>query len=288
MEPRTIILYHGACPDGFGGAYAAWKKFDDSAEYVPLHRGDPIPEGIDGANVYLIDYTFNALEDMKEIERRAGSLVVLDHHEGMQPITEAMQNHVYDASHSGAVLAWNYFHPDTPVPRLLAYVEDDDIFRFALPETKPFITYLIIQPLDFQLWDDIARKLEDPKEGPVLLQKAAAYREYFEYLAEQAVEKANLVSFEGYQVYFANSHPHKTMKSLIGHKLAAKKGPLALVVSAHPNGYGVSIRGDGSVDVAEIASRFGGNGHTSSAGFLIPRGGPFPWELIEDHEDSRD
>lgn len=279
-------MYHGGCPDGFGGAYAAWKKFGVAAEYIPLHRGHGIPDGLDGADVYMVDYTFNALEDMREIEQRAASLTVLDHHEGMEPVTTAMQNHIYDASHSGAVLAWNYFHPGTQVPRLLAYVEDDDIFRFALPETKPFVTYLIIQPLDFKSWDEIAGKLEDPEERKILLDKANSYREYFEYLAEQAVQKANLVSFEGYEVYFASSHPHKTMKSLIGHRLAAKKGPLALVVSAHPNGYGVSIRGDGTVDVAEIASRFGGNGHTSSAGFLIPREGPFPWELIADDENT--
>jgi hypothetical protein len=88
-------------------------------------------------------------------------------------------------------------------------------------------------------------------------------------------------------VYFANAHPHKTMKSFIGHRLATKKGPLALVVSAHPKGYGVSIRGDGTVDVAAIAAKYGGNGHPSSAGFAIPREGPFPWTLIE-HEDPSD
>lgn len=288
MTPRTLILYHGGCPDGFGGAYAAWKKFGDTAEYIGVHRGEPVPDGIDGADVYLIDFTYNELETMRDIERRANSLMVIDHHEGMVPVIEQMPNHVYDAAHSGAVLAWNHFHPDTSAPRLLQYVEDDDIFRFALPETKPFMTYLIIQPLEFAVWDELASRLEDDAGRAKLLEKAAAYREYFEYLAEQAVEKANLVSFEGYEIYFATAHPHKTMKSLVGNLLAKKKGPFALVVSPHPNGYGVSIRGDGSVNVAEIAAKFGGNGHPNSAGFLIPREGPFPWELIENDENTGD
>jgi len=282
---RTLILYHGGCPDGFGGAYAAWKKFGDSAEYIPLHRGETLPEGIDGARIYLIDFTYKR-ELMDELLSRVASLVVLDHHDGVREIVEAMPEHVFDLNRSGATIAWTYFHPNTEVPKLLSYVEDDDIFRFAFPETKPFITYLIIQPLDFKVWDEIARKLEDPEESKILLEKASDYREYFEYLAKQVVERANLVSFEGYEVYFANSHPHKTMKSLVGHQLAEKKGPLALVVSAHPKGYGVSIRGDGTVDVAAIAEKYGGNGHPSSAGFLVPREGPFPWELIENHEDS--
>jgi oligoribonuclease NrnB/cAMP/cGMP phosphodiesterase (DHH superfamily) len=176
MNERTVIMYHGDCPDGFGGAYAAWKKFGDSAEYIPLHRGDSVPEELDGADVYMLDYTFNTIEEMKEAEQRAASLTVIDHHEGIREITEAMPNHVYDADHSGAVLSWMYFHPNTEIPRLLAYVEDDDIFRFELPETKPFMSYLIIQPMDFKTWDDIVRKLEDPEERRKILEKASAYR----------------------------------------------------------------------------------------------------------------
>ncbi|HEY0010725.1 MAG TPA: hypothetical protein VGB97_02300 [Candidatus Paceibacterota bacterium] len=284
-SPKTLILYHGGCPDGFGGAYAAWKKFGDQAEYIPLHRGVPAPDAIDGNDVYLIDFTYTR-DVMDDILARAASVIVLDHHEGVQDVVEAMPEYVYDSARSGATIAWGYFHPGVPVPKLLSYVEDDDIYRFTFPETKPLLTYLIIQPLDFVVWDEIARKLEDPTEGAIILEKAAAYREYFEHLAEQAVEKANLVSFEGEEIYFANSHPHKTMKSLIGNLLAKKKGPFALVVSAHPNGYGVSIRGDGTVNVAKIAEKYGGNGHPNSAGFLIPREGPFPWEIVETNEDT--
>ena len=35
------------------------------------------------------------------------------------------------------------------------------------------------------------------------------------------------------------------------------------------NRYHVSLRSDSSVDVAKIASKFGGGGHTSAAGFQI-------------------
>jgi oligoribonuclease NrnB/cAMP/cGMP phosphodiesterase (DHH superfamily) len=77
------------------------------------------------------------------------------------------------------------------------------------------------------------------------------------------------------------------MKSLVGNMLAKKHGPFALVVTAHPKGFGVSIRGDGSVDVSLIAQKYGGNGHKNSSGFLIPVGGPMPWTIVE-NEDSRD
>src|SRR3989344_3757446 len=41
---KIAVLYHGGCPDGFGGAYAAWKKFGNMAEYIPLKHGKPAPK----------------------------------------------------------------------------------------------------------------------------------------------------------------------------------------------------------------------------------------------------
>jgi nanoRNase/pAp phosphatase (c-di-AMP/oligoRNAs hydrolase) len=103
-----------------------------------------------------------------------------------------------------------------------------------------------------------------------------------------AVEKAELVHFEGHDIYFANCHPLKPLKSLVGNKLAQKTGTMGLVVSAHPKGYGVSIRSVGDIDVAAIAFKYGGNGHTHAAGFAISADGPLPWVHIEKNdEDSR-
>lgn len=284
---RTVILYHGGCPDGFGGAYAAWKKFGDAAEYIPLHRGESLPEGIDGARIYLIDFTYSR-ETMDELLARAGSLVVLDHHDGVREVVEAMPEYVFDSGRSGATIAWSYFHPDLPVPYFFKLLEDQDLYRRALPDTVPLHAYLEVRPFTFEDWDETILLLEDPETREQFLEKTRIYAEYFELLAELATEKAKLVSFEGYEVHFGTSHPFKSLKSRVGNLLAMKRGPFSLVVTAHPNGYGVSVRGDGSVNVAEIAQKYGGNGHPNASGFLIPREGPFPWELIEDHEDSGD
>lgn len=285
---RTIILYHGNCPDGFGGAYAAWKKFGDAAEYLPLSRGEEAPvEDCRDAVLYFVDFCYTK-EVMDQFVAAAKSVTVLDHHEGVQEVIESMPEFVYDSTRSGAGIAWDYFHPDQPRPKLLNHVEDDDLFRFTLEDTREIITYLEVQPFTFETWDEIAQKLDDPASKETMLEKARIYREYFEILANQSVDHAKLVSFDGHEVYFAASHPLKSMKSLIGNLLARKQGPFALVVSPHPEGYGVSIRGDGSIDVAKIAQKFGGNGHPSSAGFLIPREGPFPWTLIKKDEASSD
>ncbi|KND50512.1 MAG: hypothetical protein AB202_02560 [Parcubacteria bacterium C7867-007] len=282
---RTVILYHGSCPDGFGGAYAAWKKFGDSAEYIPLHRGSPLPEGLEGAHLYFIDFCYTK-DVMDKFVSIASKVTVLDHHEGVADVIQSMPEYVYESDLSGSGIAWRYFHPDTPIPTLLAHVQDDDLFRFALPDTRAVITYLEVHPFTFEAWDETAKKLDDPETRDAFFEKTRTYAEYFELLALKSVDRAKLVSFEGYECYYATAHPLKSLKSMVGHLLSDKKGPIALVVAAHPNGYGVSIRGDGTVDVSKIAAKFGGNGHPSSSGFLIPREGPFPWTLIEDETTS--
>lgn len=287
MEGRTVIMYHGGCPDGFGGAYAAWKKFGDDAEYIGLHRDAPAAEGFHGAHLYFIDFTYPQ-EIMDRFVAEAASVTVLDHHEGLEAVVKTMPEYRYSTEHSGAALAWEYFHPDAPLPQLLRYVEDDDLFRFALPDTRAVLCYVTIRPLSFSAWDEMAQEFENPETSEIVLQKARIYAEYFEQLAAVAVEKAQLVSFEGYDCYFANAHPIKPLKSRVGNLLAQKLPPIGLVVSAHPKGYGVSIRGDGSVDVAAIAAKYGGNGHTNSAGFAIPAGAELPWKLVGQNEDSSD
>lgn len=282
-EHREIaVLYHGKCPDGFGGAYAAWKKFSDAADYIPVKYGEPLPEGLDGKELYIVDFCYEDPAILSALRARTTKVVVLDHHESSRENVESFTEHVFDNNRSGATIAWAYFHPGTPLPRLMRYLEDGDLYRYALPETRDIFSYLLVQPYDFTVWDALAQTLENDEAREELIKKASIYSEYFKLLAEVCIEGARKVRFEGYECLFANSHPAMTMKSYVGNELAKKLPPIALVVSAHPEGVGVSIRGDGSVDVSKIAEKYGGGGHHNAAGFLVENNSVMPW--VEVHE----
>ncbi|MDB5190245.1 MAG: hypothetical protein JWN49_571 [Parcubacteria group bacterium] len=282
---RTIVYYHANCPDGFGAAYSAWKKFGDTAEYIPLERGHDIPTDFAGAHVFFVDFSYPQ-EIMDMFVKEAASVTVLDHHIGLRDVVESMPEHVFDNDRSGTTIAWDYFHPGVPRPRLMEYLQDDDLFTYKLPETRAVMAYVSVQPYTFEFWDTMMAELENDVTREKFLEKTQIYGEYFVLLAELAASKAKLVTFEGYECYFATAHPTKPMKSLVGNMLAKKHGPFALVVSAHPRGFGVSIRGDGTVDVSLIAQKYGGNGHKNSSGFAIPVDGPMPWTIVEDDEDT--
>ena len=281
-DKPIVVIYHKRCPDGFGAAYAAWKKFGDTAEYIPAGYGDDALEGLEGKEVYLLDFSYEIPGEMERIASIAKRFVALDHHQSSKELTQIAPEHIYDAKRSGASIAWAFFHPDTPLPRLMQYLEDGDLYRYALPETRDIFSYLVVQPDDFKIWDALAHTLDDDTARATFLIKAAAYTEYFELLAKISVEAAKKVSFEGRECYFTTAMPSITMRSYVGHELYTKLPPFALVVSAHPDGFGVSIRGDGSVDVSEIAKKYGGGGHPGSSGFFIPNGTDVPWTEIEE------
>src|ERR1035437_6940239 len=100
---EIVVLYHGGCPDGLGGAYAAWKKFGDTAEYIPAKHGKPLPEGLEGRKLYFIDFSYPQ-EIMDGVVKTATSVTVLDHHLGTKEIVESMPDFIFDEKRSGATI----------------------------------------------------------------------------------------------------------------------------------------------------------------------------------------
>ena len=274
---EIAVLYHGGCPDGFGGAYAAWKKFGDTADYIPVRYQEPVPQHLEGKKLYLVDFCYEQ-SVMDELLRNSRSLIVLDHHEGVRGVVESMPEHIYEAEHSGATIAWKYFHPDTPQPQFLQLVEDADLWRKMPDDERAILSYAYAQPFHFDTWDDLVRRAEDPAERAKMIERGSAYREYFQLITNQLAGAAELVTFEGHTCYLVPGE--KMFITELGSLLREKHPPLALVVRAGATGLRVSLRGDGTVDVAKLAQKYGGNGHQKSAAFSLPWGAPIPWKPV--------
>lgn len=277
---QIVVLYHRKCPDGFGAAYAAWKKYGDMAEYIPVSYGDPVAEGLEGREVFLLDFCYELPGEIEHLVATTKRLVVIDHHGSAKQLVESVPEHIFDTAHSGAILAWTYFYPETVSPLLLEYIEDHDLYRHQLPQSEEMTTYISIHPRTFEAWDKLVQKFDQPESRARILKTASYYSEYFNALVEMSVNEAKKVRFEGYECYFATTHA--TMRSQVAEALYTKFPPFALVVSAHPDGFGVSIRSDGSVDVSKIAEKYHGGGHPTSSGFFIRNGTDMPWVEIDD------
>lgn len=273
------VLYHNRCHDGFGGAWAAWKKLGSKADYIPVNHQEPYPKGLKGKRVYLIDFCYprNIIKNLAVI---AEHLVVIDHHISAKAVTETVPDHLYSDKHSGAVLAWKYFHPQKPIPKLLLYIEDNDLWNFKLAFSQEIQAALDNYDYKFNLWDKLARELESSSSRKKYIQEGETIVKYQKHLIEEIAKCAEEVKFCGYRTLAVNSSI-RDLRSEIAHHLYIKMPPLAIVWHHNGKRIDVSLRSNGKVDVSKLAVRFGGGGHRAAAGFAWPLNKPLPWKKIK-------
>lgn len=267
---NPLIVYHAPCPDGFGAAYAAWCRFGDAADYVGADYGIALELDVQGRDVYLLDFCFPRPR-LEALRQTARSLLVLDHHKTAQEDLEDFPGAIFDMGKSGARIAWEYFHPGRPVPRLLAYVEDRDLWNWALAESTDFLSYLDTLPFDFRVWDDLAQISDDALQEILIMGRHMNAK--YDSLAGMMAEAAEPVRFCG--VMGSKLNVSALFSSRVGELLYEANGTFALLWRIEKGLLCVSLRArkDG-IDVAEMARRFGGGGHAAAAAFRLPVGTP--------------
>lgn len=271
---KIVFLYHKDCLDGFGAAWAAWRKYKDIASYVPVEHSAPPPEGLVNKQLYLLDFCYCG-EIMTKLAAENETLTIIDHHSSARETIEHFPSHHYSETHSGAVLTWKYFKPKRPVPRLLLHIEDNDLWKFTVPQTEPIIAALETYPYSFTQWDVIARDLEDRLERRKYVQEGKAVIRYQNKFIDRMEATAVPVVFEGVEALAVNA---SMLASKIGNRILEHgRTPLAIVWSVRRNKVYISLRGDGSVDVGAIADSYGGGGHKNAAGFAVPSVADIPW-----------
>jgi len=205
-KPITII-YHADCIDGFGAAYAAWSRFGDTANYFPIHHGQPWESAeITGHQVFILDFSFppNVLETMAGMTT---SVTQIDHHvsayqswaDRLQVGQNGLAVHchstlpltvIFDLEKSGARLAWEHFQPTLPAPLMLLHIEDLDLWRFTLPGTRAFCRALRLRPFNFLIWHELVSQTPS-KNAPLyreMLDQGAAIETYLQREIEGLAE----------------------------------------------------------------------------------------------------
>jgi hypothetical protein len=272
----NVCFYHAGCPDGFGAAWAVRRAWGDAARYEARGHDDELPlADLRGATVAFVDMApGNA--PLRALAVVAERVIVLDHHVtsrdrlGRDPaLAEELRRgghrvH-FDLDHSGAVLAWRHFHGDAPLPELLAYVEDQDLWRFDLPRSREVNAAVTAAPRRFEAWDRLATtpvaQLAD--EGTPILRAQRVE-------VERALAAAQPVWIGGLRLEAVNAVSHRAQ---IGHELAARAAhatPAGAVYRVVGRRVDVSLYSIGDLDVAAVAGRFGGGGHRNAAGFSVP------------------
>ena len=315
MRSEILIIYHADCPDGFGAAYAAWRHFADSASYCPARYGDSIPaKNLAGRHVFVFDFSFPP-EELTAMAQVAQSVTQIDHHasarnswgdyfncseSGFQtwqhpelPLTVS-----FDMEKSGTRLAWEHFYPDEAMPWPLRHIEDQDLWRFALPATRVFNRAMHLLPFDFHAWELVMKHAGSPaaKRYQAMLAEGEAIERFYQGEIERLANGALVMSVNMPGMAVGLEHAQREnipfittelgtwrvvsglainanglFASELGERLAEKCGSFALIWYVHSDGeVKCSLRARGKVDVASMAEKYGGGGHPNAAGFRMP------------------
>jgi hypothetical protein len=272
---RRVCIYHAGCPDGFGAAWAAWQAWGMEAFYVARSHDDPLAPSDYAGDLVLFADIAPPLHAWKGLVEQVGALVVLDHHVSARdrfradPALEAaVADHghqvVFDLEHSGAVLTWRHLHPDRPLPHLLAYVEDQDLWRWQLAGSREVNATVSSHLRSFETWSRLAATKPE-----ALAAEGAPILRALRMEVDRALAAAHPVRLGALALEAVNA---RVQRAEIGHELAERRAfgtPAGLVYRLTGERVDVSIYSVGAFDVAAIAAGFGGGGHRNAAGFSV-------------------
>jgi len=263
-----LCIYHGTCFDGFGAAWVVRRAYRGDVDFHPGVYGEPPPD-VTGRHVVLVDFSYKR-PVLESLAAQAASLLVLDHHKTAAADLEGFPNAEFDMERSGAGIAWDHFFPDERRPALIDYIEDRDLWRFALPDSRLIHAGLSSYPFDFAVWDVFMASYTRARD--LAAEGAVVERKHWQDIAALLPVVRRRMVIGGVDVPVANMPI--TMTSDAGHTLAEDE-PFAACYWDTPQGRVFSLRSrDGGADVSKIAAQYGGGGHEHAAGFQVPRG----WE----------
>ena len=261
----NIVVYHANCADGFTAAWVALRGLSGHGhlEFVPATYGDEAP-AVKGQNVYIVDFSYpqHVLLNLAEYNH----VIVLDHHKTAQADCEGLDFCTFDMERSGAGLTWDHFFPGQPRPALVNYVEDRDLWRFALPMSREVHAWIASWPKTFTVWDQIADTLQTNWNQVVT--SGEDILRFERQKVEEMCQHVRFVDLGDGEIPVVNC-PYN-FGSLVGEYLTLKY-PLAPYAAYYfHRADGKSQWGLRSVDfdVSEVAKRCGGGGHKHASGFV--------------------
>lgn len=276
---KNICIYHANCSDGFTAAWAVWKKHPQ-LEFHSASHGQTPPDCTD-RDVIIVDFSYKRCV-LLEMAKVAKTILILDHHKSAEAELIDLPDNVqavFDMQRSGAMMAWQWYHPDSTAPLLVAHVQDQDLWKFELPLTKPFMANVSSTDYTFENWQQLAELKSDAEPYAKFIEVGhgieRAHNKLIDGLVKTHVTRSIVA---GIDVPTLNA-PH-FCASNAGH-LMGENEPFAAIYWDTGAGRTYSLRSaEDGMDVSRIAARYGGGGHKHAAGFRLTLDSVEQWDKM--------
>ncbi len=273
-----VVIFHYPCQDGLTSGWVTdyyHKKVGKQIVLYPMKHGAPYDyELLNDKKVIFCDFAPSA-EILEELEKICKKITILDHHITAHNALKDKSYAIFDMNKSGAGLTWEYFFPELPMPMFIQMVQDRDLWKWVIPESKEFTAGL------FTLWDGYER--DNFTELFAMLEDIYLSEDKFNFclglgqvISKTDHQKAKLIAesackrvdnFMGHRVCVVNCPVEHA--SEVGNLLSSMDTIDFAVMWTYNNvneSYYVSLRSSNKVDVSKIAKAYGGGGHVNASG----------------------
>jgi oligoribonuclease NrnB/cAMP/cGMP phosphodiesterase (DHH superfamily) len=268
---KTIAIYHKDCSDGTAAAALVLRKYPDAILYplghgYEIHELTPIVTSAEKGDRIL---TVDCVIGVKEFLAAGHQVTSIDHHVGVEQEYKQLAKDtpaftfIFDTTHSGAGLTWNYFFPNEPVPELVKLVEDSDLWNWKYSPDTDNVTN--------QLW----MYNNKPAEVLVLMngsletlkKNGAIIGSYKKAMIEQMVEKTEPVTIK-IASHIVPFYDLSVFKSEVGHLLCEKHKGVVAIFTIENMYVRISFRcnEEHSPSALDVAKLINGGGHRNAAG----------------------
>jgi uncharacterized protein len=278
-ESNKVVIYHANCTDGFTSAWLMKRFYSSIAEYVQGFYGKE-PDNYKNKTIYLVDFSYPP-EVIERLLNDGNRIVVIDHHITAEKNLRSFVAHdnfelYFDVSKSGAMLTYDWiekqgFKIGETTKEFVEYVQDRDLWKFELQNSKEISEYIKCFDHKFDVWSDLAYYVVFDQEKCVSIGKALLQRMQRDVntIIHSSLREVVIDSIE---IPVANCPPN--MASEAG-AIMAVDHPFAATYYDALSGRCFSLRSaKNGMDVSKIAAKYGGGGHFHAAGFKVDRDHP--------------
>ncbi|XP_010500980.1 PREDICTED: uncharacterized protein LOC104778273 isoform X2 [Camelina sativa] len=316
MQKKMAVLYHYPCHDGVFAALAAHLYFSANSipslffpntVYSPITISQLPLEEI--SHLYLLDFT-GPPGFVQQLSPQVENVVILDHHKtAIESLGDDASSTcknltcVLDIERSGATIAFDYFtqklidecrgscckemNDFKRMRRVFEYIEDADIWKWELPESKAFNSGILDLKIeyDFNINQSLFQQLLSLDHETVINRGKQSLSKKRKLIHEALEQSYEIVLGGGCDEEFGRclavnaDDEIAELRSELGNQLAEKsknlkfRGIGAVVYRVPELGdekkLKISLRSVVEEDTTPVSQRFGGGGHKNASSFLL-------------------
>lgn len=296
---KTLVIT-GSSQAGLACGYAAWYKLRLDAEYVSLDYGQDLPDLSDVEKLYVLGYSLSN-KQLKSLQNKKISVTIIDDKNvttyiefisfldggvvsniNLEPSVKfnihvisdpgLSINFIINTDISSISSCWGYFNSNYSLPKVLKYIEDRHLWKFEYIESRSLYYGLISQSVNnnYYWWHTLC--ISDSLLNFVL-QKGNIISEYMDVTNREFVLNENNFNYRYLNGVKIAMFTYTTDVSNIAREIFKLKQDVNIVVGmkiiSH-NRTRCELRSrENTIDVGELARKFGGGGKTNSAGIIL-------------------